>query len=84
MTNTPTPTPGPRELSERDQARLIAERFLDRSGVDPDDDVGVLARQFIRTIQRVSQADALFFEAGYKACERGDNLLAGLMSVGLA
>lgn len=45
------PLPGPPR--EYDQAVAFADHVLNRAHADPDDDVAVLARQFLRTIGRI-------------------------------
>lgn len=41
-------------MTEREQAILIANKLLDRNFADPDDDENILARQFLRAIERVN------------------------------
>lgn len=38
-------------MSERDEAIALANRVLDRPSGDPDDDLAVLARQFLRALE---------------------------------
>lgn len=38
-------------MSERDEALALADRVLDRHSADPDDDLAVLARQFLRAAE---------------------------------
>jgi hypothetical protein len=45
--------PPPAPPGEFEHAIKLAELILDRVGADPDDDVAVLARQFLRTIGRI-------------------------------
>lgn len=45
--------PVTRKLSEREQAIRLADAVLDRTGIDPDSDVAVLARQLLRLHERV-------------------------------
>lgn len=37
-------------MTERDEAIRLANKVLDRGNADPDDDLGVLARQFLRAL----------------------------------
>jgi hypothetical protein len=39
-------------MNEKYEAVLIAHRVLDRVNADPDDDIAILARQFLRVIER--------------------------------
>lgn len=39
---------------EFDDAVKLAHRVLDRPSGDPDDDLAVLARQFLRSVERLS------------------------------
>lgn len=39
-------------MSEREEAIALAKRILDRPHADPDDDLAILARQFLRTRER--------------------------------
>ena len=41
--------------AERDVAIALANRVLDRPGADPDDDLAVLARQFLRALERLGE-----------------------------
>ncbi len=42
-------------MSELDEAKVLAERILDRPNADPDDDVAVLARQLLRALERADR-----------------------------
>jgi hypothetical protein len=57
-------------MTEKDEAILLANKVLDRPYGDPDDDLAVLARQFLRALERLGEytPDASS-EAG--ACPRG-------------
>ena len=57
-------------MSERTEAEMLANRVLDRPYADPDDDLAILARQFLRcreTVERQEKAlQAVDWEAkGY-------------------
>ena len=39
-------------MSELDEAVALANKVLDRPSGDPDDDLAVLARQFLRALER--------------------------------
>lgn len=39
-------------MNEYEQAKLFADKILDRINADPDDDQAVVARQFLRTSER--------------------------------
>lgn len=39
-------------MSERDDAIIIANKVLERPFADPDDDLAMLARQFLRALER--------------------------------
>lgn len=41
--------------NEKDDAIKLAERVLDRRSADPDDDLAVLARQFLRALERLGE-----------------------------
>lgn len=45
-------------MSEKDEAIALANRVLDRINADPDDDLAVLARQFLRASERVNSMQA--------------------------
>jgi hypothetical protein len=40
---------------EKEQAITLANRVLDRTGADPDDDLAVLARQLLRALERLGE-----------------------------
>jgi hypothetical protein len=40
---------------EKEKAIELANRVLDRAGADPDDDLAVLARQFLRALERCGE-----------------------------
>jgi len=40
-------------MHELTQAYLLAEKVLDRPNADPDDDIAVLARQLVRTMEKL-------------------------------
>jgi hypothetical protein len=42
-------------VSEKELAIELANRVLDRPGGDPDDDLAVLARQFLRALERLNE-----------------------------
>lgn len=42
-------------MSERDDAKQLANAILDRHSADPDDDLAVLARNFLRSEERVDK-----------------------------
>ncbi len=48
-----TPPAAPQPGDEREQARAIANRILDRINADPDDDLAILARQFLRAEEKL-------------------------------
>lgn len=39
-------------VSEREQAIVLANKILDRPSHDPDDDLAVLSRQFLRALEK--------------------------------
>lgn len=39
-------------MSELDEAVDLANKVLDRPNADPDDDLAILARQFLRALER--------------------------------
>jgi hypothetical protein len=50
-------------LSERDEAIILANKVLDRINADPDDDLCVLARQFLRAVEAtMSETGTLYDE----------------------
>ncbi len=49
----------PVPVSERAQAVLIANKALDRVRADPDDDLAILARQFLRGQERESALNSM-------------------------
>jgi hypothetical protein len=42
-------------MTEKEELISLANKVLDRPGGDPDDDVAVLARQFLRALERLSE-----------------------------
>jgi broad specificity phosphatase PhoE len=56
-------------MTEREQALKLAARILDRYGVDPDDDLGILARQLTRAHERAEKLHAAL-EALRRAVEK--------------
>jgi hypothetical protein len=53
--------------SEKDDAIALANRVLDeRPSADPDDDLAMLARQFLRALERTALYDELLYEVGRK------------------
>lgn len=42
-------------MTEKDEAIKVANRILDRIGADPDDELAVLARQFLRALERLGE-----------------------------
>jgi hypothetical protein len=40
-------------MTELEQAVLLANKVLDRVNADPDDDLAILARQFLRARERI-------------------------------
>jgi hypothetical protein len=42
-------------MTEKDEAILLANKVLDRPSGDPDDDLAVLARQFLRALERLGE-----------------------------
>lgn len=51
-------------MNEFEEAVAIANKVLDRVGADPDDDIAILARQFLRAAER----PALPWDAGTNRC----------------
>lgn len=49
-------------MSERDYAKRLADAVLDRPNADPDDDLALLARNFVRSGERADRAEALLRE----------------------
>lgn len=47
----------PYRVSERDEAIALANRVLDRVNADPDDDLALLSRRFLREIERAEAAE---------------------------
>ena len=43
--------------NEMQRAIALADRVLDRPDADPDDDLAVLARQFLRAMERLGEYD---------------------------
>lgn len=43
--------------NEMQRAITLADKVLDRQGADPDDDLAVLARQFLRAMERLGEYD---------------------------
>ena len=43
-----------KRLNEYEEAFRLANRVLDRPSADPDDDLAMLARQFLRAVERQS------------------------------
>lgn len=56
-------------MSEAKQALLLADKVLERPSADPDDDLAVLARQLVRTREKL---EALWHFSGcpYDHCEK--------------
>jgi hypothetical protein len=50
-------------VTETEQAIILANKILDRVNADPDDDVAVLARQFLRAIERPLAAVQIYSAA---------------------
>jgi hypothetical protein len=42
-------------MTEKNEAILLANKILDRVRGDPDDDLAVLARQFLRALERLGE-----------------------------
>ena len=40
-------------LTEYEETLILAHRILDRSSADPDDELAMLSRQFLRAVERV-------------------------------
>lgn len=58
-------------MAERDDAIKLANRVLDRISADPDDDLAVLARQFLRSYEDTQLLDWLddFLKGGcFESC----------------
>lgn len=52
-------------MNERDRAILLANKVLDHHNADPDDDLAVLARQFLRAIEAINAGHAIARAAGH-------------------
>lgn len=50
-------------MTETEQALILANKILDRVTGDPDDDLAVLARQFLRAIERPLAAIRIYSAA---------------------
>jgi hypothetical protein len=44
-------------ISETDEAVIIANKILDRVNADPDDDLAILARQFLRAREQIAKME---------------------------
>lgn len=42
-------------MTEEQYAPILANKILDRANADPDDDLAILARQLLRTHERLAQ-----------------------------
>ena len=67
-------------MTEVEEAKVIANKVLDRVNADPDDDIAVLARQCLRQSEQIGRL--------YKVCNERDalrntlkNMLAALKGV---
>lgn len=49
-------------MSEQEQAKFVANKFLDELHADPDGDQCVLARQYMRSLETVQRRDALIVD----------------------
>ena len=56
-----------KETGEYQEAVALANRVLDRINTDPDDDLAILSRQFIRSTERLAQALKDAREEAYQA-----------------
>lgn len=63
-------------MTEFEQAAAIANKMLDRVSADPDDDIAILARQFLRAKERADERDSFSEQIGklYKVCNERDVL----------
>jgi hypothetical protein len=75
-------------MTELEEAIVLASKILERPSADPDDDLAILARQFIRgreehrqviaekdaEIERLKVMEALARESNKQACETSDKL----------
>jgi hypothetical protein len=50
-------------VTETEQAVILANKILDRVNADPDDDLAVLARQFLRALERPLAAVQIYSAA---------------------
>lgn len=48
--------------SEREHAIKLANHYLDKHDIDPDNDICILARQFLRTVKRETMQAHLMIE----------------------
>lgn len=63
-------------MNETEQAIQIANKALDRVGADPDDDLAILARQFLRARETLDKiADPLAISVGGIGFTRTLNLI---------
>jgi len=53
-------------MSELDEAVELANKVLDRINADPDDDLAVLARQFLRALEREQKLIDATYTAAYQ------------------
>jgi hypothetical protein len=51
------------EVSEYQEAIALANRILDRTHGDPDDDAAILSRQFLRSVERLAHCRETLFES---------------------
>lgn len=67
-----------KETGEYQEAVALANRVLDRINTDPDDDLAILSRQFIRSTERLAQALKDAREEAYQAgIRRAKTLVEG-------
>lgn len=53
----PTPKTMGTTMTEFQETKLLAEKILDRPYADPDDDLAMLARQFLRQVETVKRQE---------------------------
>ena len=72
-----TPRDGDQPEPERDMAIKMANRALDKPWTDPDDDLHIISRQFLRAIERENRAAPATADAGRLAREIADEFCGG-------
>jgi hypothetical protein len=50
-------------MNELDEAIILANKVLARTSADPDDDLAMLARQFLRSRERIQHLQSLMAQA---------------------